>query len=228
MKKNRGFTIIELVVVVGIIGVLSMILAPTITGNKTAATAALVEKVGKTSAQELSRIKDTVGTDMMLSYSMTGMLAQMLYSPPETLEETAPQYWIDDGGTQEEWTEFRALMQETNNVSKEALTGSLKDVVEFKFNESAPPGSWVIRDADIEIESLLFGMGDGPSYRGGLFFLINVPSDIARQIFSKRNRAFHFDPAEGYAVDMGDMIAIDYGAGNGNTEGIISLHYRIY
>lgn len=226
MKKIDGFTIIELVVVVGIIGVLSMILAPTITGSKTAATAALIERVGKTTAQELSRVKDTVGTDMMLSYSMMGALAPMLYSPPEELEETAPQYWIDDGGTQEEWVEYRSFMQNTNTVSMEAMTGSLKDVVEFKPNESGPP-SWVIRDADIAVESLLLEMIDGPGFRGGYFVLIAVPGDIARQIISKRNRAFYFDPANGYAIDMGDMIAIDYGAGNGNTEGIISLHYRI-
>lgn len=226
MKKIDGFTIIELVVVVGIIGVLSVILAPALTGGKTAATAALVEKVGKTSAQEMSRLKDTIGMDMITNYSMMGMLGSMLYSQTyEDYPETAPPEWINDGLTQAEWDEYRAMSLATQAASKEAMTGSLTNVVQFKFDGVSPP-SWVVQGTEITVSPLM-EMVDGVVFKGGQFVMLDVPGEIAKHIITNRKRAFEFKSEDGYAINMGDMIAIDYGAGNGNTEGIISLHYRI-
>ena len=83
MKKQKGFTIIELVVVIGIIGVLALILAPTITGNKTAATATAIPKIAQSAVQNWRHFASEAGISSSID---TAAVAPALPTPAGAAE----------------------------------------------------------------------------------------------------------------------------------------------
>ena len=118
---QQGFTLIEMVVVVAVIGVLIALIAPTLSGSRDGATAKLMASTAQQAASSLGLLTTTAGIDPNASLSSTATsatLGTILFGGKAGLNSTYHPAW-DQAGL----LPITAASPDTTNCS---TTGSYK------------------------------------------------------------------------------------------------------
>lgn len=213
-RIQKGFTLIELVVVIGIIGIMGLILAPTITGNKDAANSLLLERVGTVSAQELKRYRDVIGRDLFESQALS--IAYLLYGDESIVP---PSSYLTAG---QQVTHASTL---TKNAIKEAMIGSAKNQMFLDRNNNNwnANGTWTIQGTDFVIWDYVDDTFGDPSV------VFECPLEIAKKIAEKRGATFTLNDAGQYLMDFGDLKIVRYNAqwGSEAEDDWVEVHFPI-